>query len=161
MRSGDAPRRRASWICSGLARCALHPAFAQARRQKGDDLMVLHVAGCGEKPDNAGRPCRCGKRVTPNLTRISGRPELRKMLRHQGREMRRFAEPTRHIAVDFRDSPALGGVVEVKPHHAARRGSQRSLIRQNPSAKRTANPIDPAAAPAAAQSPARRRALLL
>src|SRR5439155_5123641 len=65
-----------------------------------------------------------------NVGGVSSRSQTRKAFRHHSSEVGCFTEPSRHIAVCFRNAPALGCAVKIEPYHANRCGSHWFFFRQ-------------------------------
>src|SRR5213592_911782 len=92
--------------------------------------MILHVAGRGQQRDDTGLTRGCRECSAPNVCGVSSGSQTWKMFCHHSSEVGCFTKPSWHIAVCFRNAPALSCMVKIEPYHATRCGSHWCFFRQ-------------------------------
>src|SRR3954447_17822383 len=87
----------------------------QLGSQKRGDLLIFKKARSGEQSYATLRTNSPHEGVCPGSGRIATRLGVGSEARDKLREARCFSAAARNIAVHFRNPPAFGGVVKIKP----------------------------------------------
>ena len=95
-----------------------------------DDLLVFHVAGCGDERDGAA-VCGRGESVCEDTGWIARCRCSWGDFRHRPCEKRGFRITARHVGIGLGDPPAVGGEMEIETDDAGRSRSQWRVLLQN------------------------------